>query len=203
MSAFILELGNGAGRYIGDGGYVMPVLLAVGFLLWMLIGMRFFLLKKGFRGTLSSFLLQGEERIAQRCAGIFDLFIAQYQAASTLSSESRANLVTHAVLQTERLLSDYRNGIQVLCKVAPLLGLLGTVSGMVETFSGLVEMALFEGSGGVGGGISEALITTQMGLLIAVPGVIAGKLLDKKAEILTMEMHAASAAQTHLDSKVG
>jgi biopolymer transport protein ExbB len=56
---------------------------------------------------------------------------------------------------------------------APLLGLLGTVTGMLTTFR-----ALAEGSGGqktmdmVAGGISEALITTETGLLIALPGLI-------------------------------
>ena len=55
---------------------------------------------------------------------------------------------------------------------APLLGLLGTVTGMLTTFA-----ALASGSGGdktmdmVAGGISEALITTQTGLVIAVPGL--------------------------------
>jgi biopolymer transport protein ExbB len=56
---------------------------------------------------------------------------------------------------------------------APLLGLLGTVTGMLTTFT-----ALATGSGGdktmemVAGGISEALITTETGLLIAVPGML-------------------------------
>jgi biopolymer transport protein ExbB len=56
---------------------------------------------------------------------------------------------------------------------APLLGLLGTVTGMLTTFT-----ALASGSGGdktmdmVAGGISEALITTETGLLIAVPGMV-------------------------------
>lgn len=59
--------------------------------------------------------------------------------------------------------------LTVLVTAAPLLGLLGTVFGMLTTFSGLAA-----GTGrvieSVAGGISEALITTQMGLLIAIPG---------------------------------
>ncbi len=60
----------------------------------------------------------------------------------------------------------------VLVGAAPLLGLLGTVAGMLSTFSGLSN-----GSGGatvdvVAGGISEALITTQTGLVLAIPGYV-------------------------------
>jgi biopolymer transport protein ExbB len=62
---------------------------------------------------------------------------------------------------------------------APLLGLLGTVFGMISTFK-----ALSVGSGKiidmVAGGISEALITTEMGLLVAIPGYFLLSSLDRK-----------------------
>lgn len=59
--------------------------------------------------------------------------------------------------------------LSVLVAAAPLTGLLGTVFGMLSTFSGLADGAgkVIEN---VAAGISEALITTQMGLLIAIPG---------------------------------
>jgi biopolymer transport protein ExbB len=188
MLKFLADLSGETKGYFTDGGYVMPVLVVAGFLLWMFIGMRFFLLRKGFVGSLADNLCAKTGR--RRKPGIFDLVITQYQSEKKLSPEDRAYLLAHAVLKTQAILSSYRRGIQVLCKVAPLLGLLGTVSGMIETFSSLVDMEMFSKSGGVGGGISEALISTQMGLMIAVPGVIAGKLLDKKEETLKMEMYA-------------
>ena len=72
--------------------------------------------------------------------------------------------------------------------LAPLAGLLGTVTGMMETFDSLATMALFTQSGGVAGGISQALISTQMGLAVAIPGVIAGRLIDRKQSNLTTEL---------------
>jgi biopolymer transport protein ExbB len=62
--------------------------------------------------------------------------------------------------------------LKVAISTAPLLGLLGTVTGMFSTFA-----ALSQGTGGkamdaVAGGISEALITTQTGLMIALPGTL-------------------------------
>ncbi|MCF7954820.1 MAG: MotA/TolQ/ExbB proton channel family protein [Phycisphaerae bacterium] len=73
--------------------------------------------------------------------------------------------------------------MKICVSTAPLLGLLGTVTGMLATFS-----ALASGSGGdktmalVASGISEALITTETGLVIALPGVFAHYLLVRKLE---------------------
>lgn len=62
--------------------------------------------------------------------------------------------------------------LSALTAVAPLLGLLGTVRGMIETFAAVARLS---GSTGmqVADGIRQALITTQFGLVIAVPGVFA------------------------------
>lgn len=75
--------------------------------------------------------------------------------------------------QDERLMEALRRDLGVLralTVVAPLLGLLGTVVGMIATFQAVA------GSGGdtahrVAGGVSRALITTQVGLVVAIPGV--------------------------------
>jgi biopolymer transport protein ExbB len=57
--------------------------------------------------------------------------------------------------------------IGILAAVAPLLGLLGTVSGMT-----LAIATMGEASGGVSDGVSRALITTQCGLLVAIPALV-------------------------------
>ncbi len=71
--------------------------------------------------------------------------------------------------------------MKVCVSAAPLLGLLGTVTGMLTTFA-----ALSEGSGGdqtmsaIAGGISEALVTTMTGLVIALPGLFFQYVLGRK-----------------------
>lgn len=86
-----------------------------------------------------------------------------------------------AVLQHSKLMLDARLGaIAITAAVAPLLGLLGTVSGMIETFN---MMTLF-GSGDpqvVSGGIAQALITTELGLVVAIPALVLHALLSRKA----------------------
>ncbi|EDY83190.1 transporter, MotA/TolQ/ExbB proton channel family protein [Verrucomicrobiia bacterium DG1235] len=60
----------------------------------------------------------------------------------------------------------------ILVGTAPLTGLLGTVTGMLSTFAGLSNSAAGNTVDLVAGGISEALITTQTGLVLAIPGYI-------------------------------
>jgi biopolymer transport protein ExbB len=60
----------------------------------------------------------------------------------------------------------------VLVSTAPLAGLLGTVTGMLKTFDGLAASAGSSTASLVAGGIAEALITTETGLVIAIPGFV-------------------------------
>ena len=71
--------------------------------------------------------------------------------------------------------------ILVLAAIAPLMGLLGTVTGMIATFDTITQF----GTGNpklLSGGISEALITTELGLIVAIPAVLFGNLLKGWAE---------------------
>lgn len=74
--------------------------------------------------------------------------------------------------------------IKAIIAVAPLMGLLGTVGGMIETFASLGTMEMFKSGGGIAGGISQALLTTQLGLIVAVPGILYLKLIERKKTIL-------------------
>ena len=80
-----------------------------------------------------------------------------------------------------------------IAKVAPMLGLLGTVLGMSETFLALqskqeISMTL----GDLSGGISSALITTAAGLCLAIPCLIAYNYLVARVETFCIEMEKAS-----------
>ncbi len=72
----------------------------------------------------------------------------------------------------------------VLIGAAPLIGLLGTVSGMLTTFSGLSGATQSTPLDVISRGISEALITTQAGLIIAVPSLMVCTLLKSRFDTL-------------------
>ena len=78
-------------------------------------------------------------------------------------------------------LSKSMRSISVAAAVAPLLGLLGTVSGMVHTFE-IIEMFGFGNPVLLADGISEALLTTQAGLLVAFPLMLAYNYLSSRIE---------------------
>jgi biopolymer transport protein ExbB len=88
----------------------------------------------------------------------------------------------HATLLQQRLsLERWLGAIAITASVSPLLGLLGTVSGMITTFK---AMSLF-GAGdasAVSGGVGEALINTELGLVVAIPALLAHALMSRKAK---------------------
>jgi biopolymer transport protein ExbB len=73
--------------------------------------------------------------------------------------------------------------IGVLAAIAPLLGLLGTVTGMMTTFN-VISIFGTGNARAMAGGISEALLTTQSGLMVAIPGLYMSIYLNRRAERL-------------------
>lgn len=84
--------------------------------------------------------------------------------------------------ERRQVLHAHGHLIGALITIAPLLGLLGTVGGMIDTFDAL--NARGDQRHGVAEGIAAALTTTQMGLAVAIPGLVAARLLDLKASRL-------------------
>lgn len=100
-------------------------------------------------------------------------------------------------------LDRYTGILGTIANITPLLGLLGTVSGMIKAFNVIA-------AGGVGdpavlaGGISEALITTASGLSVAIPTFVAYKFLTGRADrlVLDMEEHSLNLVELLKDEGV-
>lgn len=90
-----------------------------------------------------------------------------------------------------RILSANVRAVLLLSSLAPLLGLLGTVEGMISTFTALSVQGNADSSA-LTEGISKALVTTQGGLLVAIPGLLAGGILFRKVKKLRDRLYAIS-----------
>jgi biopolymer transport protein ExbB len=89
----------------------------------------------------------------------------------------------HVVHELER----YLNSLGTIAAITPLLGLLGTVIGMVKVFTAITTAGVGNPSV-LAGGISEALITTAAGLSVAIPSLIAYRYLRGQVDALVVEM---------------
>ena len=88
---------------------------------------------------------------------------------------------------------EKRLGTMVLVSsISPLIGMCGTVTGMINSFAVMAEAAGLD-AGAVAGGISEALITTAAGLIIAIPGVVAYNMFQKKVEEWNVQLETSIA----------
>ena len=167
----------------------MIPLVAIGLLLWFLLGLRAAILRRGFRGPLSDEV----ERVTAGGPGpagrgvVSEALRRAARALATAPHASNGELDL-TLRELKRETERFRRVIRSMVATAPLLGLLGTVSGMIVTFASLTERVLFAQSGGVAGGISVALITTQMGLVIAIPGLLASRWLDRREQRLGTEL---------------
>jgi len=98
-----------------------------------------------------------------------------------------------AVLDELPPLERFLQTIRVLAAVAPLLGLLGTVSGIIQTFR--VITAYGNGDPKVlSAGISEALLTTELGLLVAIPLLLCHHFLARRVQAILLDMEVAGTA---------
>ena len=110
--------------------------------------------------------------------------------AADINSAERA--VERQMLIT---LADFKRGTGILATVGstgPFVGLLGTTMGIVTAFNAMSAGGASGGLAGIAGGISEALITTALGLLVAIPAVWFYNYFTTKIENLTVEMTYSS-----------
>ena len=102
-------------------------------------------------------------------------------------------VIYEQIITTQPKLERMLPLIQVTAATAPLLGLLGTVTGMIKTFR-LITVFGTGDAKSLSTGISEALITTEFGLIVAIPAIILGAILSRKAKsvVASMEQTAVS-----------
>lgn len=175
--------------YLEAGGWVMPPLVISTLLLWFAIGYRFAALKRGSeRGARNLLRRYDEKGKRPKSEGVLVRALAKGTSLRDSRPRNLRALLDDAFSVELREIRRFDTLIVTIVLSAPLLGLLGTVIGMIETFDSLGDMSLFSQSGGIAGGISQALITTQMGLAVAIPGLIVNGILQRKQKDIEMEL---------------
>jgi biopolymer transport protein ExbB len=93
----------------------------------------------------------------------------------------------HVVHELERFIGT----LGTIASISPLMGLLGTVVGMIRTFNAIETQGVGDPAA-LGGGIAEALITTAAGLTVAIPALLGYKYLRGRVETLVVQMEKES-----------
>ncbi|MCB9476168.1 MAG: MotA/TolQ/ExbB proton channel family protein [Deltaproteobacteria bacterium] len=175
--------------YFRQGGAVMAPLLLSLVALWYALGYRNAALRRPRHLSLRELVRRGRNGSLEHSDA---LIVRAVHDALRFADSRKGRLDRRFFLDLFTPMREeagrHRLLVSVIVRTAPLMGLLGTVIGMIETFDALGDMSLFTQSGGIAGGISQALITTQLGLAVAIPGLLIGRNLDKKQADLENEL---------------
>ena len=182
----------GAWERIEQGGIIGFVILAIGLLAAGLIVERTIYLWREDRRMQAQ--RQMDELKADNALGRVMLV---YQYDTDQNVETLEARLDEAILEQIPILERGLATLGIFAAVAPLLGLLGTVVGMIDTFQ---SITLF-GAGDprvMSDGISQALVTTQLGLSVAIPIVLLHSLLSSKSSRLVHTLEEQSAGMIAL-----
>lgn len=170
--------------YLIKGGIVVIPIIINSIAMWTFIFARliwFHNIKKRDLdfGDITKILNLG--KISPQYQGIKSYLIRDFLMKKTGDPVLDKKIAEESFIKLNQVFDKHIAVITILAAVSPLFGLLGTVTGMIETF----DVITFFGTGNpraMAAGISEALVTTQTGLLAAIPGMFMAVYLSRKAK---------------------
>ncbi len=175
-------------NYLDMGGFVMLPLVLVAVMLWYALVFRMLNIQKCNHTPRKLIELAQQQKLSSSAVSAKAACIAVATAQQVTSRSQLKSLLNEKFAALQSDMNQHRALVRALVMVAPLLGLLGTVDGMIETFNSLGDMALFTQTGGIAGGISRALFTTQMGLAISIPGLLIGRVIERRQFNINRDM---------------
>lgn len=135
-------------------------------------------------GVLNDVRDGNQEAAQEACAGVsHPIGPVMKQALSGMSrgADVVEEIVYEQMISVQSKLQKWLPFIATTAAIAPLLGLLGTVSGMIRTFN-IITVAGTGDAKPLAGGISEALVTTMFGLAVAIPALTLHSILSRKSQ---------------------
>ncbi|MDA0338876.1 MAG: MotA/TolQ/ExbB proton channel family protein [Proteobacteria bacterium] len=153
------ELFDPISQFMARGGDVLWAILAVTFLMWALILERFWYFRTGHRK-------------------LVDQVVASWDARADSSSWYAHRIREALISQVQESLEASVPVIKTLVAICPLLGLLGTVTGMISVF----DVMSISGSGnarGMAAGVSQATLPTMAGMVAALSGLFFSNMIER------------------------
>jgi biopolymer transport protein ExbB len=183
--------------YFRQGGWIMLPLVITSVVLWTMIVDRLREFAALGRGDLDRqeaiALVSGQSTVPVRNdLGLRARLVREFLRERSGVVALDRKILGQVSLQLQQTLDARLAAIAVLAAVAPLLGLLGTVLGMIETFE-VISVFGTGNSRAMASGISIALITTQTGLLVAIPGLLMSNRLNRTAQTLKTNLDETTA----------
>lgn len=201
------EEAEGIIAHIHSGGPIAWVIVAIGVVAVLLILARVILLKRASAGTARIVRTVSEKLKTRDINGALEICRRRKGAAAVVVASALENLgrdrerledaINEAILHESTRLERFGSLIMVISAVSPLLGLLGTVIGMITTFEVITQF----GSGDptlLAGGIAIALVNTELGLTVAIPALLIGSVLSGWADRIKDDMLKAALHVTNL-----
>ena len=184
--------------YLTAGGWFMLPLLICSVLLISIVIERIWFLQKRLvspEGLLRTFINHSKDQsitIQQQDSYVESSSLGELLVTAYRFKDKPRNIVEDKVLEASSnvrmKLERNLNMLGIIASISPLLGLLGTVVGMITVFANINLVDGSSNSDLLASGISEALITTAFGLLVAVPGLIFYKYFSARVNLHMLNM---------------
>jgi len=151
---------------------------------------------RGFMDTMRQVLRQNRIQDAVEICDEVDAPIARIMRAGILKYNRTKDDIREAIEDAGHLeiprLERYMSALATCASVAPLLGLLGTVQGMIKCFAQIQAMEGLVSPSDLAEGIGNALVTTAAGLTVAIPTLVAYNYFVTRVENMILEMEISS-----------
>jgi biopolymer transport protein ExbB len=188
LDDFRYDYAGKAWDFFMAGGMVMVPLLLVSLVMWMLIINRVMFFRRLYRKNMSRaeagrHLTENSVPDPGQYQGAVALLVSDFLLRRSRVPAMDLYILDETVFSMTSSLNRFMSAIGMLAGIAPLLGLLGTVTGMLATFDVISNFGTGNARA-MADGISEALISTETGLIIAIPGLYMANFLKRRAERL-------------------
>jgi biopolymer transport protein ExbB len=158
----IMDVFGAIGAFMDQGGFLIPWIAALTFVMWTLIFERFWYFKGAHKGDVQRSL---------------DAWEARKERTSWNARQIRQAYIS----RMDDKINQNMELIVTIIALCPLMGLLGTVTGMIEVFSVLASTGGGDAKQ-MAGGVSKATIPTMAGMVAALSGIFANTYLSRIAE---------------------